>query len=89
VVHSGLAQPSIWLKEDIQTSLVSTSILVCSSDGEGRHLQRHFEFLAQHLSDPSLDSAGYDLNKIIRTEYDEPLYAEMGMTLLQLIEPRD
>jgi len=27
---------------------------------------------------PSIDSAGYDLNKIIRTEYDEPLYAEMG-----------
>ncbi|RDW59915.1 FAD dependent oxidoreductase-3 [Coleophoma cylindrospora] len=28
---------------------------------------------------PSLDSAGYDLNKIIRTEYDEPLYAQMAL----------
>ncbi|KAK7557781.1 putative sarcosine oxidase [Phyllosticta citricarpa] len=27
---------------------------------------------------PSVDSAAYDLNKIIRTEYDEELYSEMG-----------
>ncbi|OBT68206.1 hypothetical protein VE03_02381 [Pseudogymnoascus sp. 23342-1-I1] len=32
---------------------------------------------------PSLDSAGYDLNKIIRTEYDEPLYAEMALEAIQ------
>ncbi|THW28926.1 putative sarcosine oxidase [Aureobasidium pullulans] len=32
---------------------------------------------------PSLDSAGYDINKIIRTEYDEPLYAEMALEAIQ------
>ncbi|KAI3553795.1 FAD dependent oxidoreductase [Colletotrichum abscissum] len=31
---------------------------------------------------PSLDSAGYDLNKIIRTEYDEPLYTELALEAL-------
>jgi sarcosine oxidase/L-pipecolate oxidase len=30
-------------------------------------------------SSPSKDSAGNDLNKIIRTEYDEPLYAQMAL----------
>jgi sarcosine oxidase/L-pipecolate oxidase len=32
---------------------------------------------------PSLDSAAFDLNKIIRTEYDEPLYAELAIEALQ------
>ncbi|KAL3421907.1 fructosyl amine:oxygen oxidoreductase [Phlyctema vagabunda] len=32
---------------------------------------------------PSPDSAGYDLNKIIRTEYDEPLYAKMALEALK------
>ncbi|KAI9736313.1 MAG: hypothetical protein M1834_001199 [Cirrosporium novae-zelandiae] len=32
---------------------------------------------------PSLDSAGNDLNKIIRTEYDEPLYAEMALEAME------
>ncbi|XMA14716.1 hypothetical protein WAI453_007507 [Rhynchosporium graminicola] len=32
---------------------------------------------------PSLDSAGYDLNKIIRTEYDEPLYAKMAVEAIE------
>ncbi|GKT44582.1 L-saccharopine oxidase [Colletotrichum spaethianum] len=31
---------------------------------------------------PSLDSAGYDLNKIIRTEYDEPLYTDLALEAL-------
>lgn len=31
---------------------------------------------------PSLDSAAYDLNKIIRTEYDEPLYTELALEAL-------
>ncbi|CCF37137.1 FAD dependent oxidoreductase [Colletotrichum higginsianum] len=31
---------------------------------------------------PSPDSAGYDLNKIIRTEYDEPLYTELALEAL-------
>ncbi|KAK1962310.1 FAD dependent oxidoreductase [Colletotrichum sublineola] len=31
---------------------------------------------------PSLDSAGYDLNKIIRTEYDEPLYTKLALEAL-------
>ncbi|GJC83525.1 L-saccharopine oxidase [Colletotrichum liriopes] len=31
---------------------------------------------------PSLDSAGYDLNKIIRTEYDEPLYTNLALEAL-------
>lgn len=39
--------------------------------------------LTSSSSDPSLDSAGYDLNKIIRTEYDEPLYAEMALEAIQ------
>jgi len=37
--------------------------------------------LSDNKTDPSPDSAGYDLNKIIRTEYDEPLYAEMGESI--------
>ncbi|TDZ41535.1 L-saccharopine oxidase [Colletotrichum trifolii] len=32
---------------------------------------------------PSLDSAAYDLNKIIRTEYDEPLYTELALEALR------
>ncbi|KAK2028585.1 FAD dependent oxidoreductase [Colletotrichum zoysiae] len=32
---------------------------------------------------PSLDSAGYDLNKIIRTEYDEPLYTKLALEALE------
>ncbi|KAK8157589.1 putative sarcosine oxidase [Phyllosticta citrichinensis] len=32
---------------------------------------------------PSLDSAAYDLNKIIRTEYDEELYSEMAIEAIQ------
>ncbi|TVY43892.1 L-saccharopine oxidase [Lachnellula occidentalis] len=32
---------------------------------------------------PSLDSAGFDLNKIIRTEYDEPLYAKMALEAME------
>ncbi|KAF9871228.1 FAD dependent oxidoreductase [Colletotrichum karsti] len=32
---------------------------------------------------PSLDSAAYDLNKIIRTEYDEPLYTELALEALK------
>jgi len=44
-----------------------------------RHLQQGGRASAKNQTlDPSPDSAGYDLNKIIRTEYDEPLYAEMG-----------
>ncbi|KAI8211096.1 L-saccharopine oxidase [Colletotrichum sp. SAR 10_76] len=31
---------------------------------------------------PSLDSAAYDLNKIIRTEYDEPLYTKLALEAL-------
>ncbi|KAL0941560.1 fructosyl amine:oxygen oxidoreductase [Colletotrichum truncatum] len=31
---------------------------------------------------PSLDSAAYDLNKIIRTEYDEPLYTKLAIEAL-------
>ncbi|EFQ34834.1 FAD dependent oxidoreductase [Colletotrichum graminicola M1.001] len=31
---------------------------------------------------PSLDSAGYDLNKIIRTEYDEPLHTNLALEAL-------
>ncbi|KAF6806645.1 fructosyl amine:oxygen oxidoreductase [Colletotrichum sojae] len=31
---------------------------------------------------PSLDSAAYDLNKIIRTEYDEPLYTQLALEAL-------
>ncbi|KAH7140280.1 FAD dependent oxidoreductase [Dactylonectria estremocensis] len=32
---------------------------------------------------PSLDSAGHDLNKIIRTEYEEPLYVELALEALE------
>ncbi|OJD33973.1 fad dependent oxidoreductase [Diplodia corticola] len=32
---------------------------------------------------PSVDSAAYDLNKIIRTEYDEPLYSDMAIEAIQ------
>ncbi|KAK7534817.1 FAD dependent oxidoreductase [Phyllosticta citribraziliensis] len=32
---------------------------------------------------PSVDSAAYDLNKIIRTEYDEELYSEMAIEAIQ------
>ncbi|KAL1305748.1 hypothetical protein AAFC00_007329 [Neodothiora populina] len=32
---------------------------------------------------PSIDSAAYDLNKIIRTEYDEPLYASLALEALR------
>lgn len=32
---------------------------------------------------PSLDSAGHDLNKIIRTEYDEPLYTDLALEALE------
>ncbi|KAF2139367.1 uncharacterized protein K452DRAFT_352615 [Aplosporella prunicola CBS 121167] len=32
---------------------------------------------------PSVDSAAYDLNKIIRTEYDEPLYSELAIEAIQ------
>ncbi|KAF4982475.1 hypothetical protein FZEAL_1900 [Fusarium zealandicum] len=32
---------------------------------------------------PSPDSAGYDLNKIIRTEYDEPMYTELALEALK------
>ncbi|KAK1983777.1 FAD dependent oxidoreductase [Colletotrichum cereale] len=31
---------------------------------------------------PSLDSAGHDLNKIIRTEYEEPLYTALALEAL-------
>jgi sarcosine oxidase/L-pipecolate oxidase len=31
---------------------------------------------------PSVDSAGYDLNKIVRTEYDEPLYTKLALEAL-------
>ncbi|KAM5349462.1 hypothetical protein ACJ41O_005967 [Fusarium nematophilum] len=31
---------------------------------------------------PSLDSAGHDLNKIIRTEYDEPMYTQLALEAL-------
>ncbi|KAL6917016.1 hypothetical protein FSST1_008511 [Fusarium sambucinum] len=32
---------------------------------------------------PSLDSAGHDLNKIMRTEYDEPLYTNLALESLE------
>ncbi|KAF2092015.1 putative sarcosine oxidase [Saccharata proteae CBS 121410] len=32
---------------------------------------------------PSVDSAAYDLNKIIRTEYDEPLYSDMAIEAIK------
>ncbi|KAK7430494.1 hypothetical protein QQZ08_003013 [Neonectria magnoliae] len=32
---------------------------------------------------PSLDSAGHDLNKIVRTEYEEPLYVELALEALE------
>ena len=32
---------------------------------------------------PSLDSAAYDLNKIIRTEYSEPLYAQLAVEAIE------
>ncbi|KAF4987717.1 hypothetical protein FGRMN_10213 [Fusarium graminum] len=32
---------------------------------------------------PSLDSAGHDLNKIMRTEYDEPLYTRLALEALE------
>ncbi|KAF7560317.1 hypothetical protein G7046_g3838 [Stylonectria norvegica] len=32
---------------------------------------------------PSVDSAGCDLNKIIRTEYDEPLYTDLALEALR------
>ncbi|KAL2883874.1 hypothetical protein SGCOL_000509 [Colletotrichum sp. CLE4] len=38
---------------------------------------------------PSLDSAGYDLNKIIRTEYDEPLYTELALEALRAWRGRE
>jgi hypothetical protein len=44
-------------------------------------LPRETFLIDERYLDPSLDSAGYDLNKIIRTEYDEPLYATMGKIL--------
>ncbi|KAK2690678.1 hypothetical protein QWA68_010503 [Fusarium oxysporum] len=31
---------------------------------------------------PSLDSAGHDLNKVMRTEYDEPLYTRLALEAL-------
>ncbi|KAM0468463.1 hypothetical protein ACHAP7_010916 [Fusarium lateritium] len=33
---------------------------------------------------PSLDSAGHDLNKIMRTEYDEPLYTRLALEALEV-----
>ncbi|KAF4456343.1 hypothetical protein F53441_1502 [Fusarium austroafricanum] len=32
---------------------------------------------------PSLDSAGHDLNKIMRTEYDEPIYTHLALEALE------
>ncbi|KAJ4264206.1 hypothetical protein NW762_005400 [Fusarium torreyae] len=32
---------------------------------------------------PSLDSAGHDLNKIVRTEYDEPMYTQLALEALE------
>ncbi|KAH7196045.1 FAD dependent oxidoreductase [Fusarium oxysporum] len=32
---------------------------------------------------PSLDSAGHDLNKVMRTEYDEPLYTRLALEALE------
>lgn len=36
------------------------------------------DFCSYPSLDPSPDSAGYDPNKIIRTEYYEPIYTKMG-----------
>lgn len=64
---------SIWRKEDARVTCIDKHPYI--SELQQPKLA---ENTLNDQKDPSPDSAGYDLNKIIRTEYDEPLYAEMG-----------